>query len=236
MGPRRRTRKPEVPRRRTVSPAPGPPRRGPLGNRPRPLALEPAALQPGCDPLAPFTDQKTELACGARVRISRLPAGAPLRVGKALLRVHLLGPGPSSRARKGLGKAVQRRRKDGPGGLAPNTNSCYSSHLSTPSRQRGPRRSRVLKEIRTLQKSTALLIRKSPFSRLAREICITFTRGVDFSWQAQALLALQEAAEAFLVHLFEDAYLLSLHAGRVTLFPKDVQLARRIRGIQEGLG
>ncbi|XP_032247533.1 histone H3-like centromeric protein A [Phoca vitulina] len=138
MGPRRRIRKPEVPRRRAVSPAPGPPRRGPA--------------------------------------------------------------------------------------------------LGTPSRQRGPRRSRILREIRTLQKSTALLIRKSPFSRLAREICVTFTRGVDFSWQAQALLALQEAAEAFLVHLFEDAYLLSLHAGRVTLFPKDVQLARRIRGIQEGLG
>ena len=63
-----------------------------------------------------------------------------------------------------------------------------------------------------------------------------FTRGVDFNWQAQALLALQEAAEAFLVHLFEDAYLLSLHAGCITLLPKDVQLARRIRGIQEGLG
>ncbi|XP_004696134.1 histone H3-like centromeric protein A isoform X3 [Echinops telfairi] len=69
---------------------------------------------------------------------------------------------------------------------------------------------KVLKEIRKLQKSTNLLLRKRPFSLLA--------------------------AEAFLVHLFEDAYLLSLHAGRVTLFPKDVQLARRIRGIQEGLG
>ncbi|XP_019590829.2 histone H3-like centromeric protein A [Rhinolophus sinicus] len=100
----------------------------------------------------------------------------------------------------------------------------------------GRRRILVLKEIRNLQKSTQLLLRKAPFSRLAREICVKFTRGVDFSWQAQALLALQEAAEAFLVHLFEDAYLLSLHAGRVTLFPKDVQLARRIRGIQEGLG
>uniref|UniRef100_A0A8C0MBR0 Core Histone H2A/H2B/H3 domain-containing protein n=2 Tax=Canis lupus TaxID=9612 RepID=A0A8C0MBR0_CANLF len=75
-----------------------------------------------------------------------------------------------------------------------------------------------------------------PTPSQVREICVKFTRGVDFSWQAQALLALQEAAEAFLVHLFEDAYLLSLHAGRVTLFPKDVQLARRIRGIQEGLG
>ncbi|KAM4866887.1 histone H3-like centromeric protein A [Thomomys bottae] len=93
-----------------------------------------------------------------------------------------------------------------------------------------------LKEIQRLQKSTHLLLRKLPFARVAREICTKFTRGIDFSWQAQALLALQEAAEAFLVHLFEDAYLLSLHAGRVTLFPKDVQLARRIRGIQEGLG
>ncbi|KAB0364708.1 hypothetical protein FD754_008864, partial [Muntiacus muntjak] len=106
----------------------------------------------------------------------------------------------------------------------------------TSSRSPARRRYRILKEIRTLQKTTHLLLRKTPFCRLAREICVQFTRGVDFNWQAQALLALQEAAEAFLVHLFEDAYLLSLHAGRVTLFPKDVQLARRIRGIQEGLG
>ncbi|XP_055109990.1 histone H3-like centromeric protein A isoform X1 [Symphalangus syndactylus] len=108
--------------------------------------------------------------------------------------------------------------------------------LGASSRQHGWRRQGWLKEIRKLQKSTHLLIRKLPFSRLAREICVKFTRGVDFNWQAQALLALQEAAEAFLVHLFEDAYLLTLHAGRVTLFPKDVQLARRIRGLEEGLG
>ncbi|XP_020143625.1 histone H3-like centromeric protein A [Microcebus murinus] len=103
-------------------------------------------------------------------------------------------------------------------------------------RQHRQRKFGWLREIRKLQKSTHLLLRKAPFSRVAREVCAKFTRGVDFSWQAQALLALQEAAEAFLVHLFEDAYLLTLHAGRVTLFPKDVQLARRIRGIQEGLG
>ncbi|XP_058140958.1 histone H3-like centromeric protein A, partial [Dasypus novemcinctus] len=94
----------------------------------------------------------------------------------------------------------------------------------------------VLKEIKKLQKSTDLLIRKRPFGLLVREIRAKFTRGVDFSWQSQALLALQEAAEAFLVHLLEDAYLLSLHAGHVALFPKDVQLARRIRGIEGGLG
>uniref|UniRef100_A0A2K5WQ71 Centromere protein A n=1 Tax=Macaca fascicularis TaxID=9541 RepID=A0A2K5WQ71_MACFA len=82
--------------------------------------------------------------------------------------------------------------------------------LGPSSRQHGRRRQAWLREIRKLQKSTHLLIRKYPFSRLA--------------------------AEAFLVHLFEDAYLLALHAGRVTLFPKDVQLARRIRGIEAGLG
>ncbi|XP_031212692.1 histone H3-like centromeric protein A [Mastomys coucha] len=100
------------------------------------------------------------------------------------------------------------------------------------------RRRRVLwlREIKNLQKNTDLLLRKRPFSLLVREICGKFSRGVDLYWQAQALLALQEAAEAFLVHLFEDAYLLSLHAGRVTLFPKDIQLTRRIRGIEGGLG
>ncbi|XP_021018937.1 histone H3-like centromeric protein A isoform X1 [Mus caroli] len=92
-----------------------------------------------------------------------------------------------------------------------------------------------LKEIKTLQKNTDLLFRKKPFSMVVREICWKFSRGVDLWWQAHALLALQEAAEAFLVHLFEDAYLLSLHAGRVTLFPKDIQLTRRIRGFEGGL-
>ncbi|CAK7296897.1 Histone H3-like centromeric protein A [Vulpes lagopus] len=127
---------------------------------------------------------------------------------------------------------VPKRRPASPAPSAPRR----GPSLGTSSRHPGSRKHLVLKEIRKLQKSTNLLLRKNPFSRLVREICVKFTRGVDFSWQAQALLALQEAAEAFLVHLFEDAYLLSLHAGRVTLFPKDVQLARRIRGIQEGLG
>ncbi|XP_043353428.1 histone H3-like centromeric protein A [Dermochelys coriacea] len=95
---------------------------------------------------------------------------------------------------------------------------------------------RALLEIRKFQKSTNLLISKLPFSRVVREICLMYTRGVDFRWQAMALLALQEAAEAFLVRLLEDSYLCSIHAKRVTLFPKDIQLARRIRGIQEGLG
>ncbi|XP_053236427.1 histone H3-like centromeric protein A [Podarcis raffonei] len=105
-----------------------------------------------------------------------------------------------------------------------------------PRRRRFRPGQRALLEIRKYQKSTNLLIRKLPFARVVREICLDYTRGVDMQWQAMALLALQEAAEAFLVFLLEDAYLCTIHAKRVTLHPKDIQLARRIRGIQGGLG
>ena len=86
----------------------------------------------------------------------------------------------------------------------------------------------ALREIRKYQKSTELLIRKAPFQRLVREI----TRGFMADWhhQSSAVLALQEAAEAYLVGLFEDTNLCAIHAKRVTIMPKDIQLARRIRG------
>ncbi|XP_069491051.1 histone H3-like centromeric protein A [Ambystoma mexicanum] len=94
----------------------------------------------------------------------------------------------------------------------------------------------ALKEIRQYQKSTCLLIRKLPFSRLVREICAQYTRGLDFRWQGQALLALQEATEAFMVLLLQDSYYCTLHAKRVTLHVQDLQLARRLRGPNGGLG
>ncbi|KAG5843048.1 histone H3-like centromeric protein A [Anguilla anguilla] len=89
---------------------------------------------------------------------------------------------------------------------------------------------RALMEIRKYQKSTELLLRKAPFSRVVREVCQTFSK-LHLRWQAMALLALQEASEAFLVRLFSDANLCAIHAKRVTLFPRDLQLARRIRGV-----
>ena len=61
-------------------------------------------------------------------------------------------------------------------------------------------------------------------------------RGREFRWQSQAIQALQEAAETFIVYLFEDAQLCAVHAKRVTIMQKDIQLARRIRGIWAGLG
>ena len=86
----------------------------------------------------------------------------------------------------------------------------------------------TLQDICHFQKSTALLIRKLPFQRLVREIAQDFK--TDLRFQSAAILCLQEAAEAYLVGLFEDANLCAIHAKRVTIMPKDIQLARRIRG------
>ena len=86
----------------------------------------------------------------------------------------------------------------------------------------------ALREIRKYQKSTELLIRKLPFQRLVREITEDYRSSLCF--QSTALLALQEAAEAYLVGIMEDTNLCALHAKRVTIMPKDMQLARRIRG------
>ncbi|GMM34896.1 centromeric DNA-binding histone H3-like protein [Saccharomycopsis crataegensis] len=89
----------------------------------------------------------------------------------------------------------------------------------------------ALREIRKYQKSTDLLLRKLPFSRLVREIATDYMGDKDaIRWQSVALQALQEAAEAFLVNLFEDTNLCAIHAKRVTIMQKDIQLARRIRG------
>ena len=83
-------------------------------------------------------------------------------------------------------------------------------------------------EILKYQKSTKLLIRKAPFQRLVCEIAIVIKS--DLRMQSTALLALQEASEAYLIKLFEDTNECALHGKRVTILPKDMQLARRIRG------
>ncbi|KAJ3273699.1 centromeric DNA-binding histone H3-like protein cse4 [Terramyces sp. JEL0728] len=99
----------------------------------------------------------------------------------------------------------------------------------------------ALKEIRQYQKSTVLLLRKLPFARLVKEVASDIARvhSINFEpmrWQLHAIMALQEATEAFMVHLFEDANLCAIHAKRVTIMQKDIQLARRIRGPWGGLG
>jgi histone H3 len=103
----------------------------------------------------------------------------------------------------------------------------------------------ALREIRKYQRSTELVLKKMPFQRLVREITQKMqsdgkipapgsidgaVTGDDWRFQTAALMALQEAAEAHLVGLFEDTNLCAIHARRVTIMPKDMQLARRIRG------
>lgn len=86
----------------------------------------------------------------------------------------------------------------------------------------------ALREIRRYQRSTELLIRIAPFQRLIREISQNFKSNLRFT--ASSLACLQEAAESYIVGLFEDTNLCCIHAKRVTIMPRDIQLARRIRG------
>ena len=96
----------------------------------------------------------------------------------------------------------------------------------------------VLREIRRYQKSTEYLIKRSPFQKLIREISQEHrvypdgpgNPSIQVRFQSTTIAALQEAAENFIVGLFEDVSLLAVHAKRVTVMPRDVRLALRIRG------
>lgn len=101
----------------------------------------------------------------------------------------------------------------------------------TPHKRRHKSGTVALREIKRFQKSTDLLITKLPFARLVREIVQEeFGNDSDYRWQSVAILALQEASEAYLVHLLEDTNLCAIHAKRVTIMQKDIHLARRLRG------
>lgn len=85
----------------------------------------------------------------------------------------------------------------------------------------------ALREIRKLQKSVDLVIPRAPFVKVVKEIASDFG---EFRFQDAAIEALRQAAEAYMVGVFEDTNLLAIHAKRQTIMPKDIQLARRIRG------
>jgi len=86
----------------------------------------------------------------------------------------------------------------------------------------------TLCDIRRYQKSTNLFIQKLPFQRIIHEIAQDFKS--DLRFQGSAVLALQEATEAYFVGLFEYTNLCAIHTKRVTIMPKDIQLACCIRG------
>jgi len=88
----------------------------------------------------------------------------------------------------------------------------------------------ALREIHRFQKTTELLIRKAPFQHVVREITQKMFPNKDLRFQSLAVLALHEASEAYMVGMFEDTNLCALHAKRVTIMPRDILLARRLRG------
>jgi histone H3 len=91
----------------------------------------------------------------------------------------------------------------------------------------------ALREIQKFQKNTDLLIRKAPFQRLVHKIALKFRKS-GLRMQSTAVLALQEAAEYFMVDDFSDTNLCAMHSKRVTIMKKDMVLACRIQGIAMG--
>ena len=150
------------------------------------------------------------------------PAGkaAPARYG---------GKGSKGLPMPGVGKKIARPPSSYVGKkMPPKGSSIRKPHKFRPGTV-------ALREIKRYQRSTELLIRKTPFIRLVKDIMEDaagtgkeFGNGIRL--QAVAALALQEASEAYIVEVFEDANLCAIHARRVTIMKKDVQLARRIRG------
>ena len=120
-------------------------------------------------------------------------------------------------------KSVATTSRAGKSNQVPRTSGIRRPHCYRPSTV-------TLREIRRYQSSTKLLIRKLLFAHLVQEIAQDFK--TDLRFQREAIAALQEAGEAYLVSLFEDTNLCAIHVKRVTIMPKDIQLAHRIRGEQ----
>lgn len=208
-GQMRRRRAPETPGNGGAGKGPGGPRSGKSPGGPRDSSGRPGPQGPGrgkspggLNPSGSTGGKNT----GGLALASRVGSGLPSHMNSSAL-------------------AMQARKR-----LAPTAkNSSAAGAQPPPKRRKLAPGIKALKEIRNYQKSTELLLRKLPFQRLVREICQDFGR-TDLRWTADALLALQEALEAYAVVLFEDANLACIHAHRVTLQVKDLDLVRRIRG------
>ena len=101
--------------------------------------------------------------------------------------------------------------------------------MSKPPEKKAKPGVKALKEIRRYQKGTELLLRKLPFMRLLRQITDDQPKGKEYRWQAQAVVALQEASEIYIVGYLHDTNLCAIHARRVTIQVKDMKLVKRLR-------
>ncbi len=136
--------------------------------------------------------------------------------------------------RKGVRKSVPKRNATAP--VMKNVPALTASALRRQRTTTGrPHRfrpgTRAIMEIRQFQRTTHLLLRRAPFCRLVKEVTQVFHH--TLRWRVDAVSALQVAAEDYLVRLLEDANCCAIHAKRVTIMPKDMFLARRIRGAKQ---
>lgn len=208
----------------TNLPPPSPPRRVPS-----PPVAGPSAQLPPPRPQASFNTT----AAGS-------PAGEHRRVTGSTGRKTVPGTITSASSRRAQASTSSnlRQRPRQPSGTASTATSQLPPQAQPQRTRTAPRVKKryrpgtlALREIRHFQKSTDLLLRKLPFARLIKEISLDFV-GPEYGlrWQLNAILALQEALETYLVHLLEDTNLCAIHAKRVTIMQKDMQLARRLRG------
>ncbi|TKR63593.1 hypothetical protein L596_027404 [Steinernema carpocapsae] len=163
----------------------------------------------------------------ARIKVTqctkRLSSGPAAHVGK---RIQLSQSSASSTSPASISSTPQTsRRSDLHTRAAAKSNSAGA--VKRKMKKPVKRGTRALQEIRKLQGTTRNLIPRAAFGRLVREICSKKTTE-DMRFKVDALAALQEAAEAFLVCLFEDVNLVAIHAKRVTIMPKDIQLVQRL--------
>ena len=179
-------------------------------------------------------DHAPEVNQGSAQRHASQPPPLPSNEDDDWFRCHPKLPGSGKAPRKppqakttstktkGITKATKTKGKKSP-----------AAQQGQKGQQKKPHRYRpgivALREIRRYQKSTELLIRKLPFQRLVQELAQDLGKK-DIRFQSRAIMALQEASEAYLVGLLEDSNLCAVHAKRVTIMPKDIQLACRIRG------
>ena len=173
----------------------------------------------------PSTSEPSKSGTSAQLRLKPKPSARSVREAQEELKRVLAKKKEEQRAAQKAKAAARSAKKSGQKAPKGGVKKPYRYRPGTV----------ALKQIRQYQKSMELLIRKLPFQRLVREIAgdpliITSSLCGKVRFQSAAVMALQEAAEAYLVGLFEDTNLCAIHAKRVTIMPKDIQLARRIRG------
>lgn len=229
------------PRGRSRSPSPRPPGVAPTPRKsssPARRAREKSPLPPAQFPDDPATTV-VPLPGPLLIPIEEMPAPPPKKKSsspKGAKKAPRKNPNPKKREEgkgkertggtKPPSKKEQKQLKKYAGKVPRNTTAAGSGGIKKTHRFKPG--TVALREIRRYQKSSEMLIRKLPFQRLVREIAIDFK--TDLRFQAAAVEALQDAAESYLVGLFEDGNLCAIHAKRVTIMPKDIHLARRIRG------